>query len=65
MRMCGIIRIEQQPIIGGISVFKRKIYQRLLEWKQESDGQTALLIQGARRIGKSTVAKAFAKITAS
>ena len=42
-------------------MFKRKIYQRLLEWKQESDGQTALLIQGARRIGKSTVAKAFAK----
>ena len=42
-------------------MFKRKIYQRLLEWKQESDGQTALLIQGARRIGKSTVAKTFAK----
>ncbi len=42
-------------------MFKRKIYQRLLEWKNESDGQTALLIQGARRIGKSTVAKEFAK----
>ena len=42
-------------------MFKRKIYQQLLEWKQDSDGQTALLIQGARRIGKSTVAEAFAK----
>jgi len=42
-------------------VFKRKIYQHLLEWKNESDGQTALLIQGARRIGKSTVAEEFAK----
>ena len=42
-------------------MFKRKIYQHLLEWKNESDGQTALLIQGARRIGKSTVAEEFAK----
>ena len=42
-------------------MFKRKIYQRLLEWKQESDGRTALLVQGARRIGKSTVVEAFAR----
>lgn len=42
-------------------MFKRKIYQRLLEWKKESDGRTALLIQGARRVGKSTVAKEFAQ----
>lgn len=32
-------------------IFKRKIYERMLQWKQESDGQTALLIKGARRIG--------------
>ena len=32
-----------------------------MEWKQESDGKTALLIEGARRIGKSTVVEAFAK----
>lgn len=38
-----------------VSVFQRKIYQKLLEWKRESDGNTALLIEGARRIGKSTV----------
>lgn len=42
-------------------MFKRKIYDKLLEWKAESDGNTALLIEGARRIGKSTVVEAFAK----
>ncbi|MBR3974908.1 MAG: ATP-binding protein [Clostridia bacterium] len=42
-------------------MFKRKIYDKLLEWKRESDGKTALLIEGARRIGKSTVAEEFAR----
>ena len=42
-------------------MFKRKIYDKLLEWKAESDGNTALLIEGARRIGKSTVVEAFAR----
>lgn len=42
-------------------MFKRKIYNKLLEWKQESDGKTALLIEGARRIGKSTVVEEFGK----
>ena len=42
-------------------MFKRKIYSKMLGWKQESDGRTALLIEGARRIGKSTVVEAFAK----
>ncbi len=42
-------------------MFKRKIYDQLLAWKQESDGRTALLIEGARRIGKSTVVEEFAK----
>lgn len=36
-------------------MFKRKIYEKLVEWKKESDGRTALLVEGARRIGKSTV----------
>lgn len=40
-------------------MFKRKIYDKLLEWKRESNGRTALLIEGARRIGKSTVAEEF------
>lgn len=42
-------------------MFQRKIYNKLLEWKQESAGKTALLIEGARRVGKSTVAEEFAK----
>ena len=42
-------------------MFKRKIYDKLLEWKRESEGKTALLIEGARRIGKSTVAEEFGK----
>lgn len=42
-------------------VFKRKIYRRLLEWKHEEDGRTALLIKGARRVGKSTIVKEFAR----
>lgn len=45
----------------GRYMFRRKIYDKLLEWKSESNGKTALLIEGARRIGKSTVAEEFAK----
>lgn len=42
-------------------VFKRKIYDRMLQWKQERDGKTALLVKGARRVGKSTIVEEFAK----
>ena len=42
-------------------VFKRKIYNQMLLWKQENQGRTALLVEGARRIGKSTIVEAFAK----
>lgn len=38
---------------------KRKIYDRLVAWKQESQGGTALLIEGARRVGKSYIAEKF------
>lgn len=41
--------------------FKRKMYDTMLQWKSERNGDTALLIQGARRIGKSTIAEEFAK----
>ena len=43
------------------SVFKRKIYSKMLQWKSNSSGKTALLIEGARRVGKSTIAEEFAK----
>lgn len=42
-------------------IFERKIYQKMLNWKNEFNGKTALLIKGARRVGKSTVAKEFAE----
>ena len=42
-------------------VFQRKLYDRMLQWKQEEQGQTALLIEGVRRVGKSTLAETFAK----
>ena len=38
---------------------KRKIYDRLLDWKKETNGTKALLIEGARRIGKSTIVRQF------
>lgn len=42
-------------------MFKRKIYSNLLQWKNESQGKTALLVEGARRVGKSTVVENFAQ----
>ena len=42
-------------------MFKRKIYQKLLDWKETSQGRAALLIEGARRVGKSTVVENFAQ----
>ncbi|MBR1882367.1 MAG: ATP-binding protein [Muribaculaceae bacterium] len=42
-------------------IFKRKIYRRLLDWKANSSGSKALLVEGARRIGKSTIVEEFAK----
>lgn len=42
-------------------MFQRKIYSKMLEWKEQSGGKTALLIEGARRIGKSTVVEGFAQ----
>ena len=42
-------------------MLKRKIYNELLEWKKNSNGQTAMLIDGARRVGKSYITEWFAK----
>lgn len=42
-------------------IFKRKLYDRLLEWKHVQNGKTAILIEGARRVGKSTLVEQFAK----
>ncbi|SHJ28616.1 ATP-binding protein [Hespellia stercorisuis] len=40
---------------------RRKIYQKLCDWKKESNGESALLIEGARRVGKSYIAESFGK----
>lgn len=42
-------------------IFKRKVYRKLLEWKELSSGASAVLLEGARRIGKSTIVEEFAK----
>ena len=42
-------------------IFKRKIYDRLSEWKELSAGTSAVLLEGARRIGKTTIVEEFAK----
>lgn len=42
------------------TIFKRKIYKELLDWKEKYSNKYALLIKGARRIGKSTIAEEFA-----
>lgn len=42
-------------------IFKRKLYDKLLDWKNNRKGKTAVMIEGARRVGKSTLAKQFAE----
>ena len=42
-------------------IFKRKLYQTLLDWKINREGKTAILIEGPRRVGKSTLAETFAR----
>lgn len=45
----------------GAEMLQRKAYDKLLEWKESSGGKTALLIEGARRVGKSTLAQEFGR----
>ena len=42
-------------------MFQRKLYAKMLSWKEKRQGRTALLVEGQRRVGKSTVVEAFAK----
>lgn len=42
-------------------IFKRKVYAKLIEWKALAAGTSAVLLEGARRIGKSTIVEEFAK----
>ena len=42
-----------------MKTFKRKIYNQMLAWKESANGKRALLIKGARRVGKSTIAEEY------
>lgn len=42
-------------------MFKRKVYDKLIEWKREWNGKYACLLEGARRVGKTTIAEEFAR----
>lgn len=57
----NIVNLHPINRIDYGKVFKRKLYDKMLNWKQTRDGSTALLIKGARRVGKSTIAEEFAK----
>ena len=59
-KRCNIISVKNTEIRDMIE-FKRKIYNKLVQWKESSNGSSALLIEGARRIGKSHIATLFAQ----
>lgn len=43
-------------------IFKRKLYDKMLKWKNEFSGKSALLVKGARRVGKSTLVESFSSV---
>ena len=42
-------------------LFERKLYSKLVDWKEHYGGECSLLIEGARRVGKSTLVEAFVR----
>ena len=67
MRIVGARSAEQFDIniisilVEVIMYFKRKAYAKLVEWKKLYSEKYAVLLEGARRVGKSTIAETFAK----
>lgn len=57
----SIFALENKLVMAEERIFKRKIYNQMLQWKHERDGKTALLVKGARRVGKSTIVEEFAR----
>ncbi len=47
--------------INSTNILNRKIYKDLIKWKKTSNGETALMIDGARRVGKSFLCEQFAQ----
>ena len=48
-------------MLEGMAMLRRKIYDALISWKKTSNGATAVMIDGARRVGKSFIAEEFAR----
>ena len=61
MGICAILPLERWSASIDTHILKRKIYDEILEWKENRSDKYALLIKGARRVGKSTIAEEFAK----
>lgn len=58
----NVISVKIKDIMEDkMTPFRRKIYDTMLKWKQERNGDSALLIEGARRVGKSTIAEEFGR----
>lgn len=60
------VRCEGYEVVADVQreefiMLRRKVYNRLLRWKSERQGKTAVLLKGARRVGKSTLVEAFGK----
>ena len=56
-----ILRYNILILVEVMMYFKRKAYDKLLEWKKLYSEKYAVLLEGARRVGKSTIAETFAK----
>ena len=56
-----ILRYNILILVEVMMYFKRKAYDKLLEWKKLYSEKYAILLEGARRVGKSTIAETFAK----
>ena len=56
-----ILFIAENAEKENVMIFKRKIYEKIKAWKADTKGSRALFIEGARRIGKSTIVEEFAK----
>lgn len=58
---CVFLHPKSIVVTMSYRIFKRKIYNKMLQWKNERHGETALLVKGARRVGKSTIVEEFAR----
>jgi len=59
--ICAILTAMKITIDEGGYIMRRKLYDGLKQWKKQSRGRSAILIQGARRVGKSYIAEQFAQ----